>query len=479
MPEAGPQQKRRRVRTQLLVAVNVPLSLGLAVFLAWDYRREFVQAAEIKHSNLANEAVAIHRAIAHLLAERDEEGVQAYIDSVCHRMRAGGSEHHTIIVDSPSRTFFSHKSNRGVHAAIKAAKSAQVDYANDVLVVGTYSQPDLAVHVAESLTNARRNVRRLVIGRLAALAGLGLVAMVLVNTVVLQVVGRPIRKLVQTVDRIRAGQFDGPLHVFSTREFSKLADAIASMSNTLGNDRNRRQSQMEKAREIQQHLLPADTVVPGLRVAVWFEPAQRVAGDYYDVIPLADGSWLIALADVSGHGIPSALEAAILKVLLEHSAEQTSDPATILQLTNEKFVDLIPESHFATVFLARWLPAENLLEYANAGHIPGLFQNSDSPVKELEATGLLIGVDKLARCETRTIPVTGNERLLIVSDGVIERRSSSGALYGRARLTELFGEATADEPAALIHRLRRDLTSFATDDSAVDDMTALAVQFTV
>ena len=92
----------------MLVAVNVPLGIGLVLFLTWDYRREVALAVDTKHANLANEAVAIQRAVDHLLAERDEKGVQSSINSVCHQMRSGGSQHHTIIVESRTGVLSSH-----------------------------------------------------------------------------------------------------------------------------------------------------------------------------------------------------------------------------------------------------------------------------------------------------------------------------------------------------------------------------------
>ncbi len=474
-------QKPWRVRTQLLMAVNIPLGICLVLLLVWDYRREIDQAADTKQANLANEAVAIHRAVSHLLAERNKEGVQSYLDSVCHQMRSGGARHHTILVESQTSVFSSHRaheSNPELLSALTSTPSREVVLEGDLLIVGRSSQPGMAVYITESLTDARRQVRRLIFGRLAALAALGLVAMLLVNFVVLQIVGRPIRMLVQTVDRIRTGDYIEPEGPFSTREFAKLAAAVSLMSKTLRENEERRQIQIEKAREIQQHLLPSDIAVPGLAVAAWFAPAEHVAGDYYDVIPLPDGSWLIALADISGHGVPSALEAAMLKVLLGNAALQTHDPAEILQLINKDFVSTVPEGDFASAFLLRWIPEKNRVEYANAGHIPGLYRNAHDGIAGLEATGFLIGVDENAAWETQVLSIRGNEHLLIVSDGVIESQSESGALFGRRKLLALFQETMLQDPNTMIQRLQAEISAFTAESALLDDITALAIQFT-
>lgn len=480
MPFLPSERRPWRVRTQLLVAVNVPLVILLAILLTWDYRREIRMATQTKHANLANEAVAIHRAVAHLLGESNEKSVQSYIDAVCHHMRSEGAGHHSIIIASRDTVYSSHgarNSSRQLLAAIRASSSPYVAINGQTLIVGRHSQPDLTVYVAESLTTVRGHARRMLVGRVAALAALGLVAIVLVNTVVLRVVGRPIRMLVRAVDSVRNGDYVEAEGTFATREFRKLAAAVSLMSKTLRENEDHRTIQMEKAREIQQHLLPVDITVPGLSIATWFVPAERVAGDFYDIVTAADGSWLIALADVSGHGVPSALEAAVLKVLLQHAANQTQDLAGVLQFVNGHFIDTVPEGDFASAFLLRWTSDGDHLEYANAGHIPGLFRDSGGDIIELEATGSLLGIDEEADWETRTIPVRGGEQLLIVSDGVIECRSESERLFGRSKLRDLFTAMPPGGSDALIKQLRQEIADFTNGTPLLDDTTAVAVEF--
>ncbi len=481
MLRSSSNRKPWRVRTQILVAVNVPLGIGLILLLAWDYHREVATAIDTKQANLASEAVAILQAVDHLLAEGDNQGTQSYINSVCHQMRSGGSHQHTIIVESPTSVFLSHGANerkQKLLSAIQSTPTRQVSIDGDLLLVGKSSQPGLTVYIVESLIATRHDVRRLVVGRLAALAALGLVAMLLVNFSVSQIVSCPVQKLVKAVDQIRVANYIEPEGTFSSREFTKLANALALMSKTLRDDEEQRRAQMEKAREIQQHLLPGEIIVPGLAVASWFEPAEQVAGDYYDATPLDDGSWLIALADVSGHGVPSALEAAILKVLLKQASMQTSDPAEILQIINCHFADTVPDGDFASMFLLRWIPNEGRIEYANAGHIPGLFQTPAGGVTEWKATGFLIGIDSNTTWEMQSISIRGNERLLLVSDGVIECQSPEGHQFGTKCLRQFFEETSLETPTTMIQRLQSAIASFTKGKPLIDDTTSLAIRFT-
>ena len=111
---------------------------------------------------------------------------------------------------------------------------------------------------------------------------------------------------------------------------------------------------MDKAREIQQSLLPKDVDVAGLNVSSLFLPAEEVAGDYFDVITLHDGTHVVCIADVTGHGVPAALSAMMLKVLLAEACEHHSDPADILEFINRRLTGVCRTDGFVTMFVARF-----------------------------------------------------------------------------------------------------------------------------
>ncbi len=123
-----------------------------------------------------------------------------------------------------------------------------------------------------------------------------------------------------------------------------LSSSINSKSMALKENNLDRRSQMENARKLQQYLLPHGVQIPQLETAHIFKPADSVAGDYYDFLPLQDGSCFICIADVSGYGVPAAMGAAMLKSLPPAASENYPfDPVTIMKEVNRHFTAAIPD----------------------------------------------------------------------------------------------------------------------------------------
>jgi hypothetical protein len=133
--------------------------------------------------------------------------------------------------------------------------------------------------------------RRQVLQRLMGIVLLVVVMASVINLVFLRIVAKPLEKFVETVRQIARGQFGVQAGPFRTAELEYLAREINSMSSSLAEIDRHRRHEMDKARRIQEHLLPHDIRIPGLDVANFYQPATEVAGDYYDVVPAPDGSW--------------------------------------------------------------------------------------------------------------------------------------------------------------------------------------------
>lgn len=256
------------------------------------------------------------------------------------------------------------------------------------------------------------------IRRLVGLAALAIVGSVVINVMLIHLVVRPLSKLVTTVRAIAEGKLGTQADALQTTELSFLAVEINEMSSALAAVDRDRKIQLKKAREIQQHLLPQNITAPGLIVTPIFQPAEDVSGDYYDALPLLDGSWLFCVADVTGHGIPAAMTAATLKTLLLQAAEHLTCPAKILDFISRRIATVSLPSDFVSMLLVRVSPKTKALQYASAGHETAWLLAPDGTLRELRSTGLLLGVvdDTAWDAETRT--VTAGERLLMVTDGV-------------------------------------------------------------
>lgn len=478
-------RKNWSIRSQLLLAVNLILGVVILVLLGLRYEREMRQAVKEKHANLDDEAIAIHAAVSHLSREHAAASVQQYIDNVCRLMCDSRSPDHSIVVQLEGtvlQAVCQHAMSNAlpnVGEMLDVSTAHQANSQDGTLVVGMHSSSGIKVYTSQSLATIRRAVRRDVLLQLGVIAGLGVLAAAVVNFVLLRIVSQPLRQLVQTVDQIGAGQLGTEAPATGSLEMVRIAEAINTMSRSLDNHERDRRRRMQKAWEIQQHLLPHHRNLPGVDSAHLFEPADEVAGDYFDFLELRDGSWLICIADVSGHGVPAAMGVAMLKMLLLVAAERDEiDPVSILNFANQKFCESTLPEHFASMFLGRWHPKSQSLDYASAGHEPPLLLTAGGAMESLSGTGLLLGVDPDAEWMLQTAHLAQGDRMLFFSDGVIESRANDGELFGRVRLAAWFSRYAELAPDQTVAELAQKLSDHRSEQLAEDDLTLLILDVT-
>ncbi len=469
---------RRSIRSQLLFAVNLPLIVLGALFLGYDYNRMMSERIAEKHIALEEEAMTLLPAIIQFRVS-GLSGIQEYIDNVCRQMQTKLSPGHHIAVNFSGKTLQATPHGRASSAMLSALEHAahsptrRAPFEEHELIVGIADSDDIVVYVAEKLTNIRHAVRWASIRRLVGLTVAFFAAAVLVNVVLLRTVTNPIGRLVTTVQKLGAGQFGIRPETFQSAELEFLASEIGSMSLSLASADRARKSQMVKAREIQENLLPKAPSIPSLRIAHFFEPAEDIGGDYYDILPLKDGTWVICIADVTGHGIPAAMSAAMLKMLLLQATETHTSPTILLEFINRRFSAVSLLEDFVSMILLRMDPQGGRLQYASAGHEPGWLISSGKTPRELSSTGLLLGIDENATWEEVNIQVTGCDRLMVFSDGLSETFNTQGEMFGRTRLIQLLIEFKALSTEQTIQRIKEALDVYRGTAPQQDDMTAV------
>tara|TARA_R110002111_G_scaffold211705_2_gene275186 strand:+ start:429 stop:2012 length:1584 start_codon:yes stop_codon:yes gene_type:complete len=473
----------RTIRFQLLLAVNVTLGVALAGLLLWQYEREMEEVVTEKRSGLNDEAIAIHAAVRHLIQDHSTRDVQSYINCVCQQMRKSTFPEHHIIVRLKGEIIQTKPQSPKTAEILSEIDSTATegkrwnDFSELELIVGYHTDDNLSVFVSENLRNVRRAIRRKVLVQLAILGTLGLLAACVVNVVLLQIIGAPLNQLLKTVEKISAGDLEAEAPTFKSYEMNQLSKAINSLSQILNENDRERRHQMEKAKKIQQHLLPSGIQIPGLVTACVFEPADTVAGDYYDFLPLEDGSWLICVADVIGHGVPAAMGAAMLKSLLMAASELPSyDPANLLQEVNQRFAAAMLPGNFASMFLARWKPDTNEFSWASAGHLPGIMLEKSGCLDSLKSTGMLMGLDAGTDWEQRSTFLSTGDRILLFSDGVTETRSPDGELFGQERLTAWFSRCSVLSLQSTVMRIIETLIEWRGESPLSDDLTLVVLQ---
>src|SRR5579863_2433484 len=153
-----------------------------------------------------------------------------------------------------------------------------------------------------------------------------------------------------------------------------LAQEVARLTTAIGREmaqKERMNRELEIAREVQEHLFPQRLpVVPGLEYCGQCRPAREVGGDYYDFLELPEGRFGIAIGDVSGKGVGSALMMASLEASLRALAPVVDDPAELMARVNSLVFQASSPNRYATLFYAQYDPATRRLTYVNAGHNP-------------------------------------------------------------------------------------------------------------
>jgi sigma-B regulation protein RsbU (phosphoserine phosphatase) len=239
--------------------------------------------------------------------------------------------------------------------------------------------------------------------------------------------------------------------------------------------------ELEIARRIQASILPQSVPrLRGLDIVARYAPMSAVAGDFYDFLCVDERRVGILIADVTGHGVPAALIASMLKVALAGQAAHAHDPARVLTGLNRALCGTF-EEHFVTAAYLFVDLEQGLLHYAAAGH-PPLILSSGTPgnVREIEQNGLMLGMFREAAYSSVQIRVGPGDRCLLYTDGVFEAKNAALEEFGRSRCKECL-EAHGDSPAArFADTLIESIAGFAGYNSArgqEDDITLLVLDF--
>jgi sigma-B regulation protein RsbU (phosphoserine phosphatase) len=271
----------------------------------------------------------------------------------------------------------------------------------------------------------------------------------------------------QTITPVRKSG-GGITHVVSVgRDVTELRRAAA------------RESTLLLARSVQQRLFPSHApLVPGLDIFGATFVADVTGGDYYDFIPLPGECLGILVADVSGHGVDSALLMAETRAVLRAAAQTTSEPGEILAVVN-RVLHADTEAHrFATLLLVSLHLPSRSLAYSSAGHTPGYLLDGLGAVKSaLSATGLPLGLFPDSRYETRSpLRVDPGDTLALLTDGVTDCGVPEGELFGAERALEVIRSSLGARSSEIVEGLYRAVRAFEKGGPQRDDVTTVVVK---
>ncbi len=197
--------------------------------------------------------------------------------------------------------------------------------------------------------------------------------------------------------------------------------------------------ELDIARDVQMRLLPPIYgESAGIEYSGFCRSARMVGGDYYDLLPLENGSFAFTLGDVSGKGIPAAVLMASIHTLLRSLLTRSSeDLCYVVQELNQAVHRTSSDDRFSTLFCGVISADRTQIRYVNAGHIPAYIVSQDGKIQRPVGTNLPVGVLEAGNYSERSVGVKPGSLLVCISDGISETKNTHGEFWDEERIDEL------------------------------------------
>lgn len=236
--------------------------------------------------------------------------------------------------------------------------------------------------------------------------------------------------------------------------------------------------ELQLARRIQRSfLLSQFPARPRVEVFATNVSSKEASGDFYDVVTPDADTLLLAVADVSGKGVPAALLASMLQASLRTQADTVRSPAAMLDACNRLACQRNSTGQFATFFLASLHEPTLTLRFTNGGHNFPVLLRADGARVLLEKGGLVVGMLEGMPYEEESLVLAEGDRLVVYTDGVTEAANAAGEMFEEERLYTLLESAPRDLSAEqLVQRVIGGVRDFLGETEAGDDITVLALR---
>src|SRR5271165_6981002 len=266
------------------------------------------------------------------------------------------------------------------------------------------------------------------------------------------------------------------LEPFGFAAFLSTLGYVAARS-TLRRDRQLEeiQKELEVARRIQLSILPREfPPSTNFRVAARYIPMTSVAGDLYDYIIADDDQVGLLIADVSGHGVPAALIAAMVKLAAASQLPIAAKPCQFLSGMNSALLGNT-QNQFVTAEYVHLNSESRELRYSAAAHPPMLLVR-DGGVTQIEENGLMLAAFAFASYSTTVHKLEPGDRIVMYTDGIVEASNAAGDFFGQDTLCELLTETRALSPALAADSIVSSVRRWSGKQD--DDLTVLICDYT-
>ena len=242
-------------------------------------------------------------------------------------------------------------------------------------------------------------------------------------------------------------------------------------------EKERIEQQLRIAKQVQLALLPAASpVLPGYDIAGTNVPTWEIGGDYFDYLPQPDGRLGLAIADVSGKGVPAALIMATFRAALRAQRARGIALDAMASRLNRILLDSMDASRFVTAFYGLLEPRTGAMSFANCGHNPPILLRGAGQRETLPSGGPALGMWHAARFSPGSVTLRPGDVLVLYTDGVVEVMNPSGEMFGLDRLEEAVRAPHDASARARVDAVLEATRAFAGRDGYDDDFTLVIVR---
>ena len=297
-----------------------------------------------------------------------------------------------------------------------------------------------------------------------------------------------VRALHRGTRRIAEGDLDTQIDIPSEDELGDLAASLNQMAAAIKKgreealERARLESELATARKIQERLLPEEMPeFTGFEIAGTSLPSQQVGGDYFDFLDISTGQLGIAIADVSGKGMPAALLMANLQASLHAQVIKPGNVSEVVSRINNQLVRSTDPSMFATFFYGILDRSQSSFTSVNAGHNPPLLYRSGGEIERLEAGGLVLGFLPDQKYMQQAVNIDPGDIIVLYTDGITEAVGSSGEkvsenLFGEERLIEVVWRNSKSTAREIQSAILEAISSHTANLPQSDDITLVVIK---
>jgi len=260
-------------------------------------------------------------------------------------------------------------------------------------------------------------------------------------------------------------------------ELARKNNELEGLYARVDNMARRMAEELRLASHVQRSLLPPPLHHPHLDVAGEFIPVREIGGDYYDLIPLDRGRLAVAIGDVMGKGVPAALLAANLKACLRAQVQASETaPEEMIARVNRLFWEVTPKGLFASLFFGVLDHEAGVMDYVNAGHEHPFVVGTGGALLDLAEGGTVLGLMEKSRYRRGQAPLGRGDMIVFFSDGLTDRTSPIGEMFGVERLKEAAARSRADAARIALYSLLGEVQGFSGGLPAEDDVTLIVTR---